>query len=48
MNDSYALNINNHAINSENFLKLLGIEIDNILSFGKRLENFLEKEQAIN
>ena len=32
MKDSYALNINNQTINSENCLKLLGIEIDKTLS----------------
>ena len=32
MKDSYALNINNYTINSENCIKLLGIEKDNTLS----------------
>ena len=35
--DSYALNINNQTINSENCIKLLGIEIDNTLSFDKHI-----------
>ena len=33
MKDSYILNINNQNINFENCVKLLGIEIDNTLSF---------------
>ena len=33
MKDSYPLNINDLTINSENSVKLLGIEIDNKLSF---------------
>ena len=37
MKDSYALNINNQTINSENYVKLLGIEIDNTLSFNKHI-----------
>ena len=35
MKDSYSLNINQEVINSENCLKLLGVEIDNMLSFEK-------------
>ena len=35
MKDSYALNINKQTINSKNCVKLLGIEIDNTLSFDK-------------
>ena len=31
--DSYPVNINNQTINSENCVKLLGIEIDSTLSF---------------
>ena len=37
MKDSYALNINNETINSKNCIKLLGIEIDNTLSFNKHI-----------
>ena len=36
MKDSYVLNINNQTINSENCIKLLGVEIDNTLSFEQR------------
>ena len=35
MKDSYSLNINLELINSENCMKLLGVEIDNKLSFEK-------------
>ena len=35
MKDSYSLNINQEVINSENCVKLLGVEIDNKLSFEK-------------
>ena len=37
--DSYALNINKQTINPENYVKLLGIEIDNTLSFDKHISN---------
>ena len=37
--DSYAINISNQTINSENFVKLLGIEIDNTLSFDQHISN---------
>ena len=37
MDDSFALNISNQTINSENFVKLLGIEINNKLSCDKHL-----------
>ena len=37
MKDLYALNINNQTINSKNCIKLLGIEIDNTLSFNKHI-----------
>ena len=47
MKDSYALNINNQTIDSENCVKLLGIEIDNTLSFNKHILLFAKK-QAIN
>ena len=43
MKDSYALNINKQTINSENCVKLLGIEIDNTLSFDKHVSNLCKK-----
>ena len=39
MKDSYPLNINQEVISSENCVKLLGVEIDNKLSFEK--ESFI-------
>ena len=49
MKDSYALNINNQTINSENCIKLLGIKIGNALSFDKRISNIcIARKQAIN
>ena len=43
MKDSYPLNINNLTINSENSVKLLGIEIDNRLSFEKHIPTLFNK-----
>ena len=43
MKDSYALNINNQSIDSENCVKLLGIEIDNTLSFNKDISTLCIK-----
>ena len=43
MKDSSALNINNLTIDSENCVKLLGIEIDNTLSFDKHISNLSKK-----
>ena len=43
MKDSYALNISNQTINSENYVKLLGIEIDNALSFNKHIPALCKK-----
>ena len=43
MKESYALNINNHSINSEGCVKLLGIEIDNTLSFNKHISTLCKK-----
>ena len=43
MKDSYVLNINKQTINSENCVKLLGIEIDNRLSFDKHIFNLRKK-----
>ena len=37
MEDSYPLNINQEVINSGNCVKLLGVEIDNKLSFEKHI-----------
>ena len=37
MKDNYSLNINQEVINSENCVKLLGAEIDNVLSFKKSI-----------
>ena len=37
MKDNYSLNINQEVINSENCVKLLGVEIDNVLSFRKSI-----------
>ena len=39
MNDYYALNINNQTNISQNFVKLIGIGIDNTLSFDKHISN---------
>ena len=41
--DSYALNISNQTINPENCIKLLGIEIDNTLSFEQKNLNLYKK-----
>ena len=43
MEDCYALNINNQTINPENCVKLLGIEIDNTLSFNKHISTLCKK-----
>ena len=43
MKDSYALNINNQTINSENCVKLHGIETDNTLSFNKHISSLCKK-----
>ena len=49
MKDSYALNIINQTINSENCVKLLGIKIGNTLFFDKRISNIcIARKQAIN
>ena len=37
MKDSYSLNLNQEVINSENCVKLLGVKIDNKLSFEKHI-----------
>ena len=34
--DSYAVNISNETINPKSYIKLLGIEIDNTLSFDQK------------
>ena len=43
MKDCYALNINKQTIDSENCVKVLGIEIDNTLSFDKHISNLCKK-----
>ena len=43
MKDSYVLNINNQNINSVNYIKLLGVEIDNTLSFDQKNSNLYKK-----
>ena len=43
MKDSYVLNINNQTINSGNCIKLLGVEIDNTLSFEQKNYNLYKK-----
>ena len=43
MKDYYAININTQSINSENCVKLLGIEIDNTLSFNKHISTLCKK-----
>ena len=43
MKDSYPLNINDLLINSENSVKLLGIEIDNKLSFEQHISTLCNK-----
>ena len=46
MKDFYSLNINQEVINSENCVKLLGVEIDSKLSFEKYISTPVKK--AIN
>ena len=43
MKDSHPLNITDLTINSENCVKLLGIKIDNKLSFKKHISTFYNK-----
>ena len=43
MKDSYPLNINYQKINSENCVKLLGIEIDNKLCFEQHISTLCKK-----
>ena len=43
MKDSYSLNINQEVINSENCVNLLGVEIDNKLSFEKYISTLVKK-----
>ena len=43
MKDSYSLNINEKVINSENCVKLLGVEIDKKLSFEKYISTLVKK-----
>ena len=44
MKDSYALNINNQTVNSENGVKRLEIEIGNTLFFNKYISTLRKKE----
>ena len=46
MKDSYALNINNQTINSENCVKLLWMEIDNTLPFNKHISTLCKKASS--
>ena len=41
--DSYSLNINQEVINSENWVELLGVEIDKKLSFEKHISTLVKK-----
>ena len=43
MKDSYPININQEVINSENCVKLLGVEIDNKISFKKHISTLVKK-----
>ena len=43
MKDSYSLNLNQEVINSENCVKLLGVKIDNKLSFKKHISALVKK-----
>ena len=43
MKDSYSLNINQEVINSENSVKLFGVEINNKLSFEKHISTLVKK-----
>ena len=43
LKDSYELLIDNHKTDLENFVKLLGIEIDNKLNFGKHFTTVYQK-----
>ena len=43
MKHSYSLNINQKVINCENCVKLLGVEIDNKLSFEKHISTLVRK-----
>ena len=45
MKDSYPLNINDRKINSENCVKLLVIEIDNILCFEQHISTLCKKSK---
>ena len=44
MKDSYSLNINQEVINSENCVKMLGVETDNKLSFEKHVSTLAKKD----
>ena len=44
MKDHYSLNISQEASNSESCVKLLGVEIDNTVSFEKRISTLVKKQ----
>ena len=46
MKDSFSLNINHEVINSENCVKLPGVETDNKLSFEKKKISTLVKKAS--
>ena len=46
MKDSYSLNINQGVTNSKNCVRVLGVEIDNKLSFEKHISTLVKK--AVN
>ena len=43
MKDTYSINIKQEVINSENCVKLLGVEIDNKLSYEKHISTLVKK-----
>ena len=43
MKDSFSLKINQEVINSKNYVKLLGVEIDNKISFEKYISTLAKK-----
>ena len=47
MKDSDALNINKETINSKKCVKMLGIKMDNTLSFSKHISNLCKKSKQL-
>ena len=43
MKDTYSINIKQEVINSENCVKMLGVEIDNKLSYEKHISTLVKK-----